>query len=373
MIRKSLGAALTIIVFLIQIILLPLTSLAAEVEILTVKRAEQILLINNKSLRNLESQIYNLKKDHEKALDYEIEQEVWYNSDAYRRMQLLKRKELYPLQAEHALLSAQENLKATRNNLILNLRDKYLALLSAKQDLELKNLKYLIDYKAHEINKTKFNNNLISHLEFSESEYNLVSSQIELDISKRNFENVCRNINLFIGYPIDVIYSKVEHEPLDKQSIYALSYCIENALRNRREIKSLQRELNLKNFQKEIIERNNVHITYTSASEEHKSLISSINLLELQLQKVTFDIEKEVRDIYYSMMEAWEAIEDAEKKLEAIKAKEYLIEAKIKAGVVPESMREQIRLEIRQAEYEIQRAVFIYNTALIKLNIAAEL
>ena len=159
MIRKSLGAALTIIVFLIQIILLPLTSLAAEVEILTVKRAEQILLINNKSLRNLESQIYNLKKDHEKALDYEIEQEVWYNSDAYRRMQLLKRKELYPLQAEHALLSAQENLKATRNNLILNLRDKYLALLSAKQDLELKNLKYLIDYKAHEINKTKFNNN----------------------------------------------------------------------------------------------------------------------------------------------------------------------------------------------------------------------
>ena len=73
------------------------------------------------------------------------------------------------------------------------------------------------------------------------------------------------------------------------------------------------------------------------------------------------------------MMEAWEAIEDAEKKLEAIKAKEYLIEAKIKAGMVPESMREQIRLEIRQAEYEIQRAVFIYNTALIKLNIAAEL
>jgi hypothetical protein len=176
-----------------------------------------------------------------------------------------------------------------------------------------------------------------------------------------------------MGYPIDVIYSKVDYELLDKQPIYALSYCVENALKNRREIKSLQRELSLKRLQKELIERNNVHIAYASASEEHKSLVSAIDLLELQLQKVTYDIKKEITDTYYSVMDAWKAIESAEKRLDGIKAKQYLTEAKIKAGVVPESMAEQVKLEIQQAEYGILNAIFIYNTALIRLSSAAEL
>ncbi len=373
LVGKALSIILSIQFALLSFATLPLTPFAADAENISYKRAEQILLSNNKNLRNLEGQIYDLKKDYESALSYEIDQEVWYNSDAYRRMQLLKRKELNPQQAEHALLTAQENLQATRNNLILNLRDKYLSLLIAKQDLEIKNLRYQIANKTHEINKIKFNNDLISHLELLESEYNFLSSQTELFISKRNFDTACRNLNLFVGHSIDVTYSVVESEPLNDQSIYALSYCIENALKNRRELKSLQRELNLKKFQKELIERNNVHITYASVREEHKSLVSSINHLELQIQKATYDIEKEVRDTYYSLMEAWEAVENAKKRLEGIKAKGYLIEEKIKAGVVSESMREQVKLEILQAEYEIQNAKFRYNTALLKLYIVAAL
>ena len=72
-------------------------------------------------------------------------------------------------------------------------------------------------------------------------------------------------------------------------------------------------------------------------------------------------------------MDAWKAIESAEKRLDGIKAKQYLTEAKIKAGVVPESMAEQVKLEIQQAEYGILNAIFIYNTALIRLSSAAEL
>jgi len=372
--KKSVAIALIIFAFsMLNVIFFPFISFAEEAETITFQKAQQLLLRNNKNLRNLEAQIYNLKMDYEHALNYEIDEEIWYNSNSYRRMQLLKIKELNPLQIEHALLSAQENLHTTRNNLILSLRDKYLSLLLAKQDLEIKNSKYLISYRTHELNKTKFNNKLTTQLELQESEYSLFSSQTELNISRRNYENACRDLNLFVGCPIDVNYSKVEYELLDKQPVYALSYCIENALKNRREIKSLQRELHLKQFQKELIERNNVYITYTSVSEEHKSLLSSINLLELQFQKTTFDINKEIMDIYYNTMKEWEAIESAEKKLDGIKAKQYLTEAKIKAGVVPESMAEQVMLEIQQAEYEILNAIFKYNTALLKLGNAAEL
>ena len=91
----------------------------------------------------METQIYNLKQDYERALSYEIDEEIWYNSDSYRRAQLLKRKELTPLQIEHTLLSTQENSRTTRNNLIVNLRDRYLSLLLAKQDLDIK-LKILL-------------------------------------------------------------------------------------------------------------------------------------------------------------------------------------------------------------------------------------
>lgn len=372
--KKSIVTALVILTFIIlNFTIFPFTIYAEKIEAITFRKAEELLLRNNKDLRNLETQIYNLKKDYESALDYEIDEEVWYNSDSYMRMQLLKRDQLNPLQIQHSLLSTQENLTTTRNNLILGLRERYLALLLAKQDMEIKNSKYCISHNNHEINKIKYNNNLISRIELQESEYVLFSSQTELNISKRNFENTCRNFNLFIGYPIDTTYSQIDYELLNKQSIYALSYCIENAIKNRKEVKSLKREIELKQLQKELIERNSVHIRYTSVTEEHKSLTSSLALLDLQLQKLRLDINKEVIDTYYTVMEAWKAIERAEKKLEGIKAKLYLTEAKIKAGVVPASMAEQVKLEVQQAEYEILNAIFRYNTSLIRLDSVAAL
>jgi hypothetical protein len=315
------------------------TTFAEGAEDISFKKAEQLLLLNNKELKSFDSLIYDRKRNYENALKKEIDEDIWYKSNYYGRMFLLKTVELYPLQMEHTI----------------------------------KTIHYENELKAHDINKAKYNNNLISKLEIDESEYNLFDSQIELNIAKRNYENTCRDFNLFIGSPIEVNYTKVEHELLDKQPVYDLNYYIKNALKNRTEIKSSKRNVNLNMVQKEIIERNGVYITYTNVGKEHKSLISSMNMLDSQLKKTKLDINKEIIDIFYDTMEAFEYIKSAEKKLDSIKGKLYLTEAKIKAGVIPKSRSEQIKLEIKQAEYEILNATYRYNTLVMKLNSAAAL
>jgi len=370
--RKRIVPIILIVIALCtsNFILYPFTTFAEGVEVISFKKAERLLLINSNELRKIDSLLYSHKKNYDNALQKEIEDDVWYASDSYRRMLLLKTVELYPLQMEHALLSAEESLPSTRAKLILSLRDKYLTLLSTKQDITIKNMIYESELKVYDLSKLKYDNNLISRLELEEAEYDLFNKQTELNIAKRNYYNTCRNFNLFINCPVDVYYSEIEYDLLDKQIIYDLDYYVENTLKNNMQIKSLHREINLKLVEKELLERNYVYITYTNVNKQHKALISSINMLDLQLQRTKLDINKEIIDTYYNVVEAGEYIKKTEKKLDSTKARLYLTEAKIKAGVVPESRAEQIKIEIKQAEYEVLNAIFSYNTLLIKLNSA---
>jgi len=182
-----------------------------------------------------------------------------------------------------------------------------------------------------------------------------------------NYENACRNFNLYIGKPIDTFYDEVEYEELIETDLDDLDYYLDQAMKNRSEIKSLQRQIELRELEKSIIETDQMYKNYTSLKEQHKNLETSISSLKLELERTVLDIKEEVKSAYNNVLEAKEAIEREERNLENNKKMLEITKAKYDIGKASRLDVKRAEINIIDGEYAIKTAIFNYNTQLMRL------
>lgn len=343
---------------------------------INIDRAKILMMGNNRILKERKRSLTEYMRGYESALKAaeEMEDEDFLEApNNYYRMLLYKKMYLIPAQREHESISARDNIKTYENQLIINLRSHYQPLLTANSAIEIQKKKYSVDKKLHNLNVVKYRNGMITELELEESEYSLLKAQMDINEVVRNYENICRNFNLYIGSPIGTYYNEVEYEKLDDTPMYDIDFYYEEALKNRHEIQSIERQISLKKLEMEILEKNQAYKIYTRVKKEHENIAVSIKNLELDLEKTRLNIKKEVYSIFVDAVKASEAIGRAERNLDNVKRKLYLAEARYNAGVLSELTVEQAKLSVQEAEVSIKNAVYNYNTQLIKLYNAAGL
>ncbi len=332
--------------------------------------AKELVLKNNRALKNLKRSLTDYKQGYENSLAAadKIEDKDFLDApNYYYRMFLYKTMELIPEQRKHALISAEDNIRAHKEQLITDLRNHYQILLAGNSSIEIQKMKYALDKKRHNINIIKYRNGLITELELEESEYNLLKSQMALSEVVRNYENTCRNFNLYIGAPIGIFYNEVEYEDLDDTPMYDIDFYYQEALCNRYEIQTIEGQIALKKLEMEILERNQVYKTYTRAKKEHENIEVEIKTLELDLEKTKLNIKKEIYSIFIDAANANEEIERAERKLRNLKRKLNLAKVRYNAGVLSELNVEQVEIEVHEAGNSIKNAIYNYNTKLMIL------
>lgn len=118
------------------------------------------------------------------------------------QMLLTMQKEFMPFVQRFGWQMSLKEKELTENALVLALRDLYLGLYSTSKNCDILEKKLELENKKYNANKIRFENGLISEIESEESQYQFLKAQKNLESAKRDFENMRRNFNSFLGVPI---------------------------------------------------------------------------------------------------------------------------------------------------------------------------
>jgi hypothetical protein len=181
------------------------------------------------------------------------------------QMLLTMQKEFMPFVQRFGWQMSLKEKELTENALVLALRDLYLGLYSTSKNCDILEKKLELENKKYNANKIRFENGLISEIESEESQYQFLKAQKNLESAKRDFENMRRNFNSFLGVPIDTEYDELLFEELKRDvRIQPLEYYLEKALENRLEVIVLEGQIEMTELQISIYEKNRVNETYTN-------------------------------------------------------------------------------------------------------------
>lgn len=324
-------------------------------------------LKNDEIVLQLKQMEYDYNRQMEDALTRAKEVDLKEARDTNSRINSLRVRDLIPEQIKHNILSLDENIRKTEKSYITTVRQQYASLLSAKRNLDMQRQRYSIDADVYNLEYIKHKLGLITNLEMEEATYNYRKARLDIATAVVNYENACRNFNLYIGKPIDTFYDEVEYEELIETDLDDLDYYLDQAMKNRSEIKSLQRQIELRELEKSIIETDQMYKNYTSLKEQHKNLETSINSLKLELERTVLDIKEEVKSAYNNVLKAKEAIEREERNLENNKKMLEITKAKYDIGKASRLDVKRAEINIIDGEYAIKTAIFNYNTQLMRL------
>ena len=324
-------------------------------------------LKNDEIVLQLKQMEYDYNKQMEDALTRAKEVDLKEARDTNSRINSLRVRDLIPEQIKHNILSLDENIRKTEKSYITTVRQQYASLLSAKRNLDMQRQRYSIDADVYNLEYIKHKLGLITNLGMEEATYNYRKARLDIATAVVNYENACRNFNLYIGKPIDTFYDEVEYEELIETDLDDLDYYLDQAMKNRSEIKSLQRQIELRELEKSIIETDQMYKNYTSLKEQHKNLETSISSLKLELERTVLDIKEEVKSAYNNVLEAKEAIEREERNLENNKKMLEITKAKYDIGKASRLDVKRAEINIIDGEYAIKTAIFNYNTQLMRL------
>ncbi|HAA24774.1 MAG TPA: hypothetical protein DCE11_01465 [Ruminiclostridium sp.] len=138
---------------------------------------------------------------------------------------------------------------------------------------------------------------------------------------------------------------------------------VNKALVNRAEIRDLENRISLIEFQMDIYTHKNVHINYPDAREDYKELQDDLDQLDIKLSEYQYNIEKEIRFMYQELNKCYLDLEIVELNLSRQKKKLETVTAQYQAGLVPESVVEQLELALYQLEYMVNiNKLIVMNT-----------
>ncbi|MGE5613629.1 MAG: TolC family protein [Bacillota bacterium] len=350
---------------------------------LTYDRAKAFAKLNSVTLKKLvrsERDSYEKYDDYLKQAEridpwgftYSIGgKEYYFYYDLETRLMMRKAKELVPGQMKLAWEIARDSREIAENSMEISLRGIYMGTYSARADLLLKQKQLELVYIKNKHDRIRLDRGLISPLDMEESEYNLLKAKKEAAAAERNYESMVRNLNQFMGFPLGTRFSDIMiwEEP-ESAVLEPVEHYIGKALNNRLDIKQIEKQIALKEQEKNIIESFNLYKVDTAAREEYEFLIIELEKLYIDLKAAKLSVENDIRNAYADIIKAEKSVESVKKAMELQKSAYEKMKARYDAGQVAEIILRQAEINLAYAQNSYTAALFDYKTRLMRFEYA---
>lgn len=374
---------MAVIIIAAVILLLPLNALAEVKAVLTYGRAEAFMNANSGIIKKLARAERDAYRQYDSYLEtaegidtqgftYSFGGRDYYiDYDLETKTLMTKAKELVPEQMKFAWESARDNRAITGNSLKISLRSIFFGLYNAHAELLLRQKQMELAADMNEQDRIKLERGLISALEMQESEYNLLKAKKDADIAGRNYENMARNFDQFVGLPAGMRFEEIiSEEKPGRPELEPVDYYVEQTLSNRFDIKSIEKQIALKEKEKNIIESNHVYKISTTAQDEHKRLLIDLERLGLDLEGMRLSVALEIKNAYVDVVNTGKGVENIKKTLELQRSSFAKIQARYNAGQVSGNVLKQAEIGLMQVENAYMGALFNYNTKIMRFEYA---
>lgn len=288
------------------------------------------------------------------------------------QMLLTMQKEFMPFVQRFTWQMSLKEKELSENILILTLRDLYLGLYSTSRNCEILKKKLELEDKKNNANKVRFEHGLISNIELKESRYNYLKAQKAFESAQREFENMKRNFNLFLGVPIDTEYDELLFEELKRDvKIKPIEYYLERALENRLEKTVLESQIEMTEFQISIYEKNRVYETYTKVRKDYNEALRQLENLKIQLEQIKTDIENEIKSAYIEVKKEEYNLQSINDTLN-MQLKNYeRLQSQFEQGFIAKLVMDEVKIGLEELRNGRDLAMYVYNTKIMKLEEAS--
>jgi outer membrane protein TolC len=334
------------ILFLVMFFIFSSGLFAAELKEMDLGQAINLALENNLNLKIANLDLENAQIDYEKT----------------KANNLLTESRYIQLQGDLGLLQAKDNYTQTRNEVIIDVVQKYLQLNQAEKNITSKNKEVELEKRLLEEVKIQVNsgykgsldllqqenkyNNAVFNLEKANDDYHqsFVEFKLELGLSNQGEEE----FNL-----VEVDYPKVWEIGEEE----ALKEAIENSFTL--ELRRRQIEL-----AKVDLERAEVA---ASPELDLRKLRNNIELANLNFNKTQKELNNSVRKQYYTYKQIINSLDLGRQNLNQTQESNGIIIDQVKAGLKTKNDLLSAEISLLQAEYNLKSTILNYYTAKLTL------
>lgn len=290
------------------------------------------------------------------------------------QMLLTMQKEFMPSAQRFGWQMSIKEKELTQTALVLALRDLYMGLYSTSRNCDIAEKRLELEQKKYNANNVRFENGLISKLEFEELQYQFLKAQKSFENAQRNSENMRRNFNSFLGVPIDTEYQELLFYELKRDiRIHPLEYYLEKAIENRIEIIALEGQIEMTELQISIYEKNRVNETYTKIRKQYNEALRQLESLKIQLEQAKIDIENEIKSAYIEVKKEGYNLQNLNETLTMQTRNYQRMQSQYEQGFLAKLVIDEVEIGLEELRNGLDLVMYVYNTKIMKLEEAAGL
>jgi len=334
------------ILFLIIFFIFSGVLYAAEPEEINLSQAINLALENNLNLKIANLDLENAQIDYEKT----------------KANNLLTESRYIELQGDLGLLQAKDNYNQTRNEVIIDVAQKYFQLNQAKRNITAKSKEAELEKNLLEEVKAQVKAGHKGNLDLLQQESNYNNAVFNLEKANDDYHQSFREFKLELGlnnqeedefYLVEVDYPEVWQIGEEE----ALKQAIENSFIL--ELRKRQIEL-----AKVDLERAEVAASPELDLRKLRNNIELANLNSTQTQK---ELANSIRKQFYTYKQSINSLELSQQNLNQAQENNSILVEQVKAGLKTKKDLLSAEISLLQAEYSLNSAVLNYYTAKLTL------
>ena len=319
---------------------------AAETKEMNLNQAINLALENNLNLKIANLDLENAQIDYEKT----------------KASNLLTESRYIQLQGDLGLLQAKDNYIQTRNQVIIDVVQKYLQLNQAEKNITAKNKEVELEKRLLEEVKIQVNSGYKGSLDLLQQENKHNNTIFNLEKANDDYHQSFREFKLELGLNnqgeeefnlVEVDYLKVwemgEEEVMQK--------AIEN---------SFSLELRRRQIELAKVDLERAEVT-ASPELDLRKLRNNIELANLNFNKTQKELNNSIRKQYYAYKQTVNSLDLSRQNLNQAQESNGIIIEQVKAGLKTKNDLLSAEISLLQAEYNLNSAILNYYTAKLTL------
>ena len=312
---------------------------AAEPEEINLSQAINLTLENNLNLKIANLDLENAQIDYEKT----------------KANNLLTESRYIELQGDLGLLQAKDNYNQTRNEVIIDVVQKYLQLNQAKKNITAKGKEAELEKRLLEEVKIQVNSGYKGSLDLLQQENKYNNAVFDLEKANDDYRQSFREFKLELGLNnqegeefnlVEVDYLKVweigEEEVLKK--------AIEN---------SFTLELRRRQIELAKIDLERAEVT-ASPELDLRKLRNNMELANLNFNKTQKELNNSIRKQYYAYKQIVNSLDLSRQNLNQAQESNGIIINQVRAGLKTKNDLLSAEISLLQAEYNLNSAILNY-------------
>ncbi len=329
------------ILFLVLFFLFSGGLLAAETKETTLSQAINLALENNLNLKIANLDLENAQIDYEKT----------------KANNLLTESRYIELQGDLDLLQAKDNYSQTRNEVIIDVVQKYLQLNQAKRDIASKSKEAELEKNLLEEVKAQVKAGHKGNLDLLQQENKYNNTVFDLEKTNNDYHQSFREFKLELGLSnqeeeefnlTEVDYPKVWH--IDEEE--ALKKAIENSFI----LELWKRQIELAKVDLERAE------VAASPELDLRKLRNNIELANLNFSKTQKELANSIRKQFYAYKQSINSLDLSQQNLNQAQENNSIIIDQVKAGLKTKNDLLSAEISLLQAEYNLNSVILNYYT-----------